>query len=261
MMFRSRVALRNIIFTVTFDILIRTDSSFHDDIHNNQKYSWNHSFIIRMTLCVLLRRIMMRSGAPRWSYSTACSCQTAGATWTPQRSRLVFYCSECLNNMSWSVSSIKANATIHDFGNSKHLVVSCVSVSFTWIWMFFWHSVTHEASVKARRTSGWKQDKQTWRTWPEQRNSGPARTTQTARTIKRSHTWKWFECDRSDDDQITLFMLQIRNTTLDQREDTSTGGNSAAPPAAAAAEQNAAALFSTETERISAELTLVQNVY
>lgn len=65
MMFRSRVALRNIIFTVTFDILIRTDSSFHDDIHNNQKYSWNHSFIIRTTLCVLLRRIMMRSGAPR----------------------------------------------------------------------------------------------------------------------------------------------------------------------------------------------------
>lgn len=107
MMFRSRVALRNIIFTVTFDILIRTDSSFHDDIHNNQKYSWNHSFIIRTTLCVLLRRIMMRSGAPRWSYSTACSCQTAGATWTPQRSRLVFYCSECLN-MSSSVSRIKA---------------------------------------------------------------------------------------------------------------------------------------------------------
>lgn len=107
MMFRSRVALRNIIFTVTFDILIRTDSSFHDDIHNNQKYSWNHSFIIRTTLCVLLRRIMMRSGAPHWSYSTACSCQTAGATWTPQRSRLVFYCSECLN-MSSSVSRIKA---------------------------------------------------------------------------------------------------------------------------------------------------------
>lgn len=204
MMFRSRVALRNIIFTVTFDILIRTDSSFHDDIHNNQKYSWNHSFIIRTTLCVLLRRIMMRSGAPHWSYSTACSCQTAGATWTPQRSRLVFYCSECLNNMSWSVSSIKANATIHDFGNSKHLVVCCFSVSFTWIWMFFWYSVTHEASVKARRTSGWKQDKQTWRTWTEQRNSGPARTTQTARTIKRSHTWKWFECERSDDDQITV---------------------------------------------------------
>lgn len=56
-------------------------------------------------------------------------------------------------------------------------------------------------------------------------------------------------------------MLQIRNQTLDQREDTSTGGNSTAPPAAAAAEQNAAALFSTETERISAELTLVQNLY
>ena len=92
-------------------------------------------------------------------------------------------------------------------------IVSRVSASFRWIWMFFRYSVSHEASVNARsrnKHGGREQNRGTVR---------PARTTQTARTIKRSHTWWW-------SDNCTWFTLQITNQTPDQREDTSTGGNS-----------------------------------
>ena len=117
-------------------------------------------------------------------------------------------------------------------------IVSRVSASFRWIWMFFRYSVSHEASVNARsrnKHGGREQNRGTVR---------PARTTQTARTIKRSP---------HDDDQITAPGSRCRSQIKHRiREKTRRLEGT---------QQNAAALFSTETERTSAQLTSVQNLY